>query len=247
MKFKLFSLLWLAGMLGEVTLLWADLPLPTDDLPLALPVIKLLALLQSTIILSLAVFVGVAFASRVKLAAPFLESIAQGSASAIRALKKQVVPGIIGGFVSAGLVLAWFALLKPSLPPEFLAASAEFTLPWFVRILRGGISEEIVMRWGLMTLLVWLPWRILQRRQGSPRPAYVITAIGLSALTFGLLHLPAAFLLSSTVPPALVLYIIVGNALFGLIAGYLYWKTGLEAAILAHGLFHILIIIAQPG
>lgn len=245
-KLKLFSLLWLAGMIGEVTLLWIELPLPANSFPISLTVIKLLGLLQSTVIMSLAVLAGVALASRLNLSAPFLEALAQGLTHPASVLKQQIAPGVMGGLVSAGLTLAWFFLLKPFLPPEFLSAGAEFAPPWFVRILRGGMSEEIVMRWGLMTLLVWLPWRILQRRQGNPRPIYVMGAIGVSALVFGLLHLPTVSLLSPTVTPALVLYIIVGNALVGTIAGYLYWQTGLESAMVAHALFHVLIMMVHP-
>jgi len=43
---------------------------------------------------------------------------------------------------------------------------------------------------------------------------------------------------------AIVGYIVVANGLFGLIAGYLYWKRGLEAAIIAHMLTHVVLITA---
>ena len=47
-------------------------------------------------------------------------------------------------------------------------------------------------------------WRLLQRSAGEPKTAYVVGAIVISSLVFGL------------------------------IAGYLYWKRGLESAVLAH-------------
>jgi len=34
-------------------------------------------------------------------------------------------------------------------------------------------------------------------------------------------------------------YIIIGNALFGPIAGYLFWRYGLETAIIAHVCAHV--------
>jgi membrane protease YdiL (CAAX protease family) len=52
-----------------------------------------------------------------------------------------------------------------------------------------------------------------------------------------------AFTLSPEVTAPLVAYIIVGNAAFGFIAGYLYWKRGLECAIAAHMIAHITMII----
>lgn len=261
---NLFGLLWLAGFVGELSTLWIDIPLDAlpsgETLPFPLPVIRLLGLFQSLIILSAAVYLGVKLSPKVGLSAPFSEAITRGVSTPWRRLKEQLIPAIVGGFIGVGLNIAWFLLMKPSLPADFLAAADEVTLPLATRLLKGGIAEELVMRWGLMTLLVWLCWRFLQRqnghrqkdqkrkdqkRKGKPKAAYVVIAIVISALVFGLLHLPAAALLSSQLTGFLALYIIFGNALFGLVAGYLYWKVGLESAILAHMLFHIVVVIIQ--
>jgi membrane protease YdiL (CAAX protease family) len=43
---------------------------------------------------------------------------------------------------------------------------------------------------------------------------------------------------------ALALYVIVGNSFFGLIAGYLYSKNGLESSIIAHMLAHVVMLTA---
>lgn len=34
-------------------------------------------------------------------------------------------------------------------------------------------------------------------------------------------------------------YVVLGNAAFGLVAGWLYWRYGLEAAVLAHAGAHV--------
>ncbi|RZM79440.1 CPBP family glutamic-type intramembrane protease [Leptolyngbya iicbica] len=245
-QFKLFALLWLLGMTGEVALLWADLPLPPGPLPLPLSTIKALMLLQGMVLLTIAVVLGVVLAPRVQLAAPWLEAIAQGMPLSQRALKPPLVWGAIGGLVSASLALLWLAGWQPALPPEFLTAAKTYQLPLFARILRGGMSEEILMRWGLMTLVVWLPWRIAQRQRDLPlHPGYYIAALSLTAVIFGVLHLPLAFLLSPTVTISLVVYIIGANAIVGAIAGYLYWQWGLEAAIIAHALFHVFVAMVE--
>jgi hypothetical protein len=36
-----------------------------------------------------------------------------------------------------------------------------------------------------------------------------------------------------------VTYVIGGNAVFGVVAGWLFWRFGLEAAILAHAIAHV--------
>ena len=95
-----------------------------------------------------------------------------------------------------------------------------------------------------MTLLVWAAWRLLQRREGEPKPAYVAGAILVSSLTFGVGHLPVAYLILPEVTFALSLYVVVANSVFGLLAGYLYWKRGLESAMLAHMLAHIVMLTA---
>ncbi len=72
-------------------------------------------------------------------------------------------------------------------------------------------------------------------------------AICFSAIIFGLSHLPA--LTSSGSNPSLtsVSLILGGNMLFGLLAEYLFWQYGLEAAIFAfaHALAHGL-AVARP-
>ncbi len=43
----------------------------------------------------------------------------------------------------------------------------------------------------------------------------------------------------------LMIFIIIANSAFGLIAGYLYWKKGLESAIIAHMSAHLITIGAS--
>jgi membrane protease YdiL (CAAX protease family) len=59
------------------------------------------------------------------------------------------------------------------------------------------------------------------------------SAILLSALLFGLGHLPVV---SALVPltPVIVLRTVVLNAVGGLLFGWLFWRRSLEAAMLAH-------------
>jgi membrane protease YdiL (CAAX protease family) len=72
-----------------------------------------------------------------------------------------------------------------------------------------------------------------------------VLAILISSFIFGLGHLPVAVFLIPETTLALVLFVIVANSAFGLVAGYLYWKYGLEAAIIAHMLCHVLLATAS--
>jgi membrane protease YdiL (CAAX protease family) len=95
-----------------------------------------------------------------------------------------------------------------------------------------------------MTLLVWLAWRLLQKGKGKPRAVWFASAIIISSVVFGIGHLPIIAALAVNVTVGIVGYIVVANALFGFIAGCLYWKRGLEAAIIAHMVTHIFLITA---
>ncbi|HYW69555.1 MAG TPA: CPBP family intramembrane glutamic endopeptidase [Pyrinomonadaceae bacterium] len=249
-KTRLFLILWVAGMTGVVSVMLLDLSALMANLPVtagaALPfpplVVKLLNIIETGGLLLCAVLVGVGLASPVQLSAPAAEAAARKE-NWPAALRPQILPGLIGGLAGGlGVVLPWL-LWKPFLPVMFVVRAERLNkaLPFLMRLLYGGITEELLLRWGVMTLLVWLAWRLLQRGQGRPRVIWFVSAIIISSVVFGLGHLPLAYALGVPLTPAIVSYVVVANALFGLIAGYLYWKKGLESAIIAHMATHVLL------
>lgn len=251
---RLFVILWLAGLAGVLSFLLVDLdalmailPVPAGtEIPTITPALKLLSLIQPAVILSVAVLVGVGLASKVGLSSPVAEAAASGGDS-VSAFKPQIIPGIVGG-LAGGVVIVFIATVsKPFLPPEVVARIGEFGkfIPLPTRLLYGGITEELLLRWGLMTLLVWAAWRFFQKGQGKPKPAFFVSAILISSLVFGIGHLPVAFMLFPEPTLVLTLFVIVANSAFGLIAGYLYWKRGLESAMIAHMLAHVVMFMAS--
>ena len=91
-----------------------------------------------------------------------------------------------------------------------------------------------------MTLLLWLGWHVVQGGRGAPRNALVVAAVVFSALLFALGHLPAAQALAGVLTPQVLAFVLLGNMAWGLVAGALYARYGLEAALLAHVLAHTL-------
>lgn len=71
-------------------------------------------------------------------------------------------------------------------------------------------------------------------------------AIALAALLFAAGHIPLLLAISQQPPAWLVGTVIIGNAGPGILFGWLFWKRGLEAAIIAHGLAHILATLVSP-
>jgi hypothetical protein len=247
MSMKLFAILWLTGMPGVVSILGMNLPIPEDKKPqLPLWGIKLLLLIQPTFLLSVAVLIGVALAHKVGLSAPLAEALSNKT-SIGRAIQPQVLPGIIGGLVGSIALIAIDFFAKPLLPSDFVMKSEAFSnnTSFLTRILYGGITEELLLRWGVMTLLVWIGWRVFAKGQFEPPTLCFLSAIILSAFLFGLGHLPLVFVLETQITALVAAYIIVGNSVFGVIAGYLYWYQGLESAMIAHILFHVVVVTAN--
>jgi hypothetical protein len=134
---KLFKVLWLTGMAGVASLWWMNLPIPENEkLQLPLWGIKLLSLIQPTVLLSIAVLVGVVLAHKVGLSAPLAEAIADRSSMSL-AVQPQVLPGIIGGFAGGiGLTAIQFCA-SFLMPPDFVMKSEALSsnTPFLTRIL----------------------------------------------------------------------------------------------------------------
>lgn len=235
---RLGVMLWLLGMPGVVAVVWALVPpLAANQalLPLPLWAVVLLSGLQTAVLLAAAVAVGTTVAPRIGLQASALTAWLSGQRVA-PALRPQWMPGLLGGMFGA----IWLVLLAHVAPSELRPADPASAMPLLVKVLYGGITEELLVRWGAMGLLLWLFWRVLQRGQGRPRPVWVAVAVVLSALLFAAGHLPAAQAIAGVLTPDVLAYMLIGNTVFGLVAGALFARWGLEAAMLAHVLAHAL-------
>ena len=238
---RLAVLLWSAGTLGAVAVAVGLLPQLLGKLSLPAPLWQIAAasILQSALIVALAVWGGVALAPAVGLRAPAFEAAALRQ-PIMPALGPQILPGIAVG-VLGGLLL--FASLRIS-PGPIAALQGRFDPPLYARMLYGGITEEVLLRWGLMTAFTWLAWRSFQGRRGTVRPVLVWLAIAMSALLFGIGHLPVASFLIGSLNGAVVSFVVGLNATFGVLFGWLFWRRGLESAMTAHAVTHLVSYLA---
>jgi hypothetical protein len=101
-----------------------------------------------------------------------------------------------------------------------------------IGVLYGGLTEEIVFRWGIGSIVAALALLILPRRLAIPFSIVVAAAL------FSVAHLPAAFVGSETWDIGAIVRTLVWNALLGLLFGALFFRKSLEVAILAHVGFH---------
>jgi len=230
--------LWVAGMFGVLALSIFVLPqsLAGRELPVALEIAILISTIQNAVFLAVAAWVGSHLAQKVGLRAPSAQALST-KGMLKDALIPQIGPGIVGGAIGAGLLI----IAPVFLPPQLADLGSSIAFPLVVKIFYGGITEEVLLRWGILTFLVWGAWMLFQKKQGSPKVGVVWLAIILSSLLFAAGHLPAAAAFAKTaLTNDAIAYVLIVNSLFGLVAGFLYWRFGLESAIVAHIIAHVL-------
>jgi hypothetical protein len=221
---------------------------------LSFPALVAVAAVNSTLLLVVFVLLGTLTAPRVGLRSHVYAWGSGGTpdwGELREALPLALAVGA-GLFVAALLLELAFApfVTLPAGPPltdaetlQALAASAP------TRLLYGGITEELLLRWGLMAPLAWLGWRVRSALGGAgdePSRATMWTAIVVSAVAFGVGHLPA---LAATLEltPGLVVRTVTINAVVGVGFGWLFWRRSLEAAMVAHAGFHVTLLAVSTG
>lgn len=181
-----------------------------------------------------ALLVGHHFAYRVNLRSLVYEKVNQKKPMSEK-LKESfplaVILGAVLGIVAIGFDRVFYPYLPELLQMDVPMPQLFSTLS---TILYGGVAEEIMLRWGLMTILVYV-----FSFKGEVLNKWVyIAAIVLSALIFALGHYPAtAEYLEMT--PIVWIRMLSLNGLGGLFFGWLYWKFHLEAAIFSHMFAHV--------
>ena len=91
-------------------------------------------------------------------------------------------------------------------------------MPLLTKLLYGGITEEILTRWGLVSALC-VDWMAYQRASGSSLEPLFWIAIAASALLFAAGHLPMLMLVSPDPQPWVITAVLLGNTIPGVIFG----------------------------
>lgn len=238
-KKKLWFLIFFLGFLWILSILAVDFHLekiiPAEKLAwFEKWQISLLLMINPTILLIIATTVWVVLYDKIKLKLPIFEKILGKNEIKI-SWKNSIFIGILAG-IFAGLFIRFFGILMASHLPDALFTNNE--MPIISRIFYWWIFEEILIRFGLMTLLAWIFYKIFKKKNiwifGS--------AIIISSIIFGVGHLPVMKLLVWDLTTIIIFYTIFGNFIPGLIFGFLYYKNGLESAMITHIVTHIILL-----
>jgi len=235
---KRASVLVALGLLGVAALALHPIPehlLRAQPELAQVPVwtLKLLGMLNPVVLLIVASLCGALVAHRVGLRSVLAGTVPAEEVSRGWGLAAGL--GLVTGVVLVGLdVMAapwvggsWEQWLWQAAQPT-LQSSA-------VGVFYGGINEEILMRWGLMSVLAWGLCSLIGQRWRGPA---LLAAAMLTALVFGAAHLPAlAAQLELT--NAILVRTLVLNGLAALVYAWVFWRHHLEAAMVSHACSHL--------
>jgi hypothetical protein len=224
------------GTIKVIGKLAQDRLLPGKEMP-PLPVLTVASVLQSLVVVAVPAAVGTAVAHQVGLQAPVFQALVAGE-PVWPAVRPHILPTLVVGIAGALIFCAaYYGLFRPWLDEETRTHWDELRngLGIRARLLYGGIVEEILTRWGLMSMFVWLGSLAF----GQPGPAVVWGAILISGVLFGLGHAPSYLAAGCHKTVSFFSAMIALNLWASLIFGWLFWQYGLLAAMLAHMLFHL--------
>lgn len=240
-RIKLVLLLTLLGAIGivaiipyEITTLMNEEFYQTNPEAMPIPFVVMVNSIIQIVFLFLLVLIGVRLQRRAVLGTPLLASFVYEK-KLQRFSKKWLLVGISITFIISLLtILLDLFVFTPfiEIPDEQITT----TIWWqgLLAMFYGGITEELMVRLFGMTLVVWLLTRITKKEKDNIPDSFYYIAIFITAILFGLGHLPATMEIFGELNGIIILRAIVLNGLLGLWFGYLYWRKGLEYAIVAH-------------
>ncbi|MBP1908461.1 CPBP family glutamic-type intramembrane protease [Methanolobus bombayensis] len=232
-----WNIYWLLFMVAEFSLL-AALPYAITmsgdalyDQAMAVPVILASQFARSTVIFLAGIFTGLYLGKKVGLKTPVLNSLFED-----RHLPFDFKPAFTQSLIF-GIIISLFILILDTLIFTRYSESLLIYLttpPLWERILYSvyiSVVEEIVLRFFLVTLLVWISWKIKKTSQGNPTDIGVWISIIIVSSIYALIYL---FFSRENMDIALAMRIAVFNWVAGTGFGWIYWKKGLEYSIIAN-------------
>ena len=124
--------------------------------------------------------------------------------------------------------------------PEIRESTAATLTPTVIAasVLYGGIVEELMLRFFMMSIIAFLLWKVFARKAETAPTAVIVAANILAAALFAAGHLPATATMLG-LSPMIIFRCFLLNGGMGLMFGWLYRKYGLRYSMIAHGGCHI--------
>ena len=201
-----------------------------------------IAMLQPLLLGIFAIYGGHRFSEKVQLRSLLNEKI-EGPVEMDRKKfsLKESVPFIVSFAVVIALLNLSFDVVFQSWLPELFQPN--FSIPNINQIasnvLYQGVGQEILLRWGIMTTLIYV---FSSRGRDLNRWVYIVGII-FTAILYGFAQSNA--LAGADAGIILLIRTLLLNGLPGMAFGWLYYKFHFEAAVFSHVLANILIILGH--
>lgn len=205
-------------------------------------VIFIAQFIQSLILFSVAIFFGLFFVKKFNFKLPLIEAVLEkGDYGTI--LKSILGKSIFLGIIVAIAIYALDVLF--TIQGVAISTHQNYAPIWqkLLASVYGGVAEEILMRLFLMMFFVWVGVKLF--KQVKPSKINIVVSIFLAAIIFGLGHLPITASIT-TITPIVIARAIILNGIGGVVFGWLFWKKGLESAIIAHFTADIFLLTILP-
>jgi len=191
------------------------------------------------VLIAIAAAAGTVFAPRVGLVTTIIDAALSRQPFAARARSNAALAVGVGVAVALAIVALDVVVFAP-LVPETRTVAARPLWTGALAALYGGLSEETLWRYGAVSFLAWLFTRVVRG------PTAYWAAIVVASVVFGLAHLPATDALVPLTP-----VVVDANddprrprrRRFR----WLYWRRGLEAAMIAHGAAALIVHVTAPA
>jgi hypothetical protein len=251
--------LWIGATLGAACVIpYVEALTPTlaqaaSRLGVPTAVVVLLSIAQSAVMLAVMTFSGLWAARKLGLGAPVLDAWLYGHRAPPDLRRHALVAAILGLASGLAIVALDLWLFLPLSRPGVGSLVGQHQPPAWTGLLasiEGGVTEEVELRLFLLSFVA-LGLRAARKAfKAAPTsdlsPAVFWTANILAAIAFGLGHLPTT---ARLVPLTAVIVIraIVLNGVVGVIAGWLFWRRGIEMAMVCHFSADLVLHVAAPA
>ncbi|WP_409341055.1 type II CAAX prenyl endopeptidase Rce1 family protein [Paenibacillus sp. MBLB4367] len=202
------------------------------------PKLLMIMIMQNVLLIVIPAIIGTYFGPLVGIREPFLESLFYGETADVQSLWRQTGYGLLWGVVCTGVwLLAYYGYIRKRMDKEsvMLTERLRLRLGLLARITSGGINEEVMFRFGLLTLLLWLASLIAPLNEAVVWISLVVTGV-----VFGLAHIPGLVAEGCKKTPLLVVTSLFGNLWVAIFCGYALLQFGLISAIVIHIVFHVM-------
>ena len=209
-----------------------------------IPEIILISFIQYVVMFALLAYLGLRVSKKIEIEpTPVLAGKTQ--------LQKYLAISVVSGIL-VGLGIMLLGLLLDSLfifPDVASGTGAPGAITAFFASFYGGIGEEVLLRLFLVPFLCLLIIGVMKllglAKTWKHSDNIMWFSIVLASIVFGLGHLPGIAVIMAITPPVIVRAVLL-NGIGGVVFGWLFFRKGLEFAMISHFSADIVLQVLLP-